>query len=168
LASLGHPCKFQRVSRLGRVTARHSSSGRQPNCGVEQRAPPIFGRAAITLGIGPHSSYIFSTTTPPSSRRRVVIFFDDDTRDSSSTTSRCFCRRRRTVFLVLVVFVFFGDVYSVIYFNRGVYTLQSGEVDATCVQFGSRGNSPSRRHVCNCTSYRCTDYLTLYNYDACS
>jgi len=25
-------------------------------CGVEQRAPPIFGRAAIPLGIGPHSS----------------------------------------------------------------------------------------------------------------
>ena len=24
--------------------------------GVEQRAPPIFGRATITLGIGPHSS----------------------------------------------------------------------------------------------------------------
>jgi len=23
-------------------------------CGVEQRAPPIFGRAAITLGICPH------------------------------------------------------------------------------------------------------------------
>jgi len=23
-------------------------------CGAEQRAPPIFGRAAITLGIGPH------------------------------------------------------------------------------------------------------------------
>jgi len=28
-------------------------------CGVEQRAPPIFGRAAITLGIGPHSSLNF-------------------------------------------------------------------------------------------------------------
>jgi len=41
-------------SRLGSVTARHSSSGREPNCGVQQRAPPIFGRAAITLGIGPH------------------------------------------------------------------------------------------------------------------
>jgi len=26
-------------------------------CGVEQRTPPIFGRAAITLGTGPHSSY---------------------------------------------------------------------------------------------------------------
>jgi len=25
--------------------------------GVEQRAPPIFGRAAIKLGIGPHSSF---------------------------------------------------------------------------------------------------------------
>jgi len=29
--SLGHPCKFQQVSRLGSVTARHSNSGRQPN-----------------------------------------------------------------------------------------------------------------------------------------
>jgi len=45
--SLGQPSKFQRVSRLGSVTA-------QPNCGVEQRAPPVFDRAAITLGIGPH------------------------------------------------------------------------------------------------------------------
>jgi len=25
-------------------------------CDVEQKAPPVFGRAAITLGIGPHSS----------------------------------------------------------------------------------------------------------------
>jgi len=31
LASLGHPCKFWRVSRLGSVNARQSSSGRQPN-----------------------------------------------------------------------------------------------------------------------------------------
>jgi len=44
------------VSRLGSVTARHSSSGRQSNYGVEQRPLSIFGRAAITLGIGPHSS----------------------------------------------------------------------------------------------------------------
>jgi len=26
-------------------------------CHVQHRAPPIFGRAAIRLGIGPHSSY---------------------------------------------------------------------------------------------------------------
>jgi len=37
------------LSYIGSVTAQHSSSGRQTNCGVEQRAPPIFGRAAITL-----------------------------------------------------------------------------------------------------------------------
>ena len=59
-----------RGSRLGSVTARHSSNGHQPNCGVKQRAPPIFGRAAITLGTGPHSSFhcsqqlsIYSATT---------------------------------------------------------------------------------------------------------
>jgi len=46
--SFGYPSKFQRVSRLGSVTLRHSSSGRQPNCGVEQRAPHVFGRTAIT------------------------------------------------------------------------------------------------------------------------
>jgi len=57
LASLEHHCKFQWLSRLGTVTAWHSSSGRQPNCGVEQRAPLVFGRATTTLGIGPHYSY---------------------------------------------------------------------------------------------------------------
>ena len=31
LVSLGHPIKFQWVSRLGSITARHSSSGREPN-----------------------------------------------------------------------------------------------------------------------------------------
>jgi len=30
-SSLGHPSKFQRVSRLGSVTAQYSSSGRQPS-----------------------------------------------------------------------------------------------------------------------------------------
>ena len=41
-------------------------------CGVERRAPPIFGRAAITLGIGPHSVIDAETKTlvsrPVSSR----------------------------------------------------------------------------------------------------
>jgi len=32
--------------------------GVSQTCGVEQRAPPIFGRAAIMLGIGPHSSLV--------------------------------------------------------------------------------------------------------------
>jgi len=46
-------------SYIGSVTARHSSSGRQPDCGVQQGAPLIFIRAAITLGIGLHFSHVF-------------------------------------------------------------------------------------------------------------
>jgi len=41
LASLLHGLQYWASARL---------------CGVQQRAPPIFGRAAITFGIGPHSS----------------------------------------------------------------------------------------------------------------
>jgi len=54
---LGHPSKFQRVSRLGFITARHSKWAPAKLCGVKERAPPIFGRAAVTLGSGPHSTY---------------------------------------------------------------------------------------------------------------
>ena len=54
-------------SYIGSVTARRTSSRRQPNFAVWykewnyhtevlQRASPMFGWAAITLGIGPHSS----------------------------------------------------------------------------------------------------------------
>ena len=32
-------------------------------CGVEQTAPPVVGRATITLGIGPHSSLFFFPST---------------------------------------------------------------------------------------------------------
>jgi len=37
LASLGDPSKFQRVLRLGSITARHSSSGRQPKFAALKR-----------------------------------------------------------------------------------------------------------------------------------
>jgi len=39
---LGHPCKFQRVSRLVSVTARHSSSGRQPNFAALNRGRHLY------------------------------------------------------------------------------------------------------------------------------
>jgi len=48
LAALLHSTLVVRVSKL---------------CGIEQRAPPIFGTAAITLGSGPHSSCVFLTDT---------------------------------------------------------------------------------------------------------
>ena len=42
LASLGHPCKFQRVSLLGSVTAWHSRSGRQPNFAALNRGRHLY------------------------------------------------------------------------------------------------------------------------------
>jgi len=56
-----------RYHSIGSVTARHLSTVRQPNLrrgtrnGIKklsQRAPPVFGRAAVRLGIGPHSSLL--------------------------------------------------------------------------------------------------------------
>jgi len=41
-ASLGHPSKFQRLSRLGSVTARYSSSGRQPNFSVLNKGRHLY------------------------------------------------------------------------------------------------------------------------------
>ena len=40
--SLGHPSKFQRLSRLGSVTARYSNSGRQPNFAVLNRGCHLY------------------------------------------------------------------------------------------------------------------------------
>jgi len=40
--SLGHPCKFQRISHLGSVTAQHSSSGRQPNFAALNRGRHLY------------------------------------------------------------------------------------------------------------------------------
>ena len=64
---------FNGFSRLGSVAARHSSGRRQPNCGIEQRAPPIFSRAAITLGIGSYSSYKTIFLLRDTQCRRICI-----------------------------------------------------------------------------------------------
>ena len=40
--SFGHPCKFQRVSRIGSVTARHSSFQRQPNFAALNRGRHLY------------------------------------------------------------------------------------------------------------------------------
>ena len=42
LTSMGHPCKFQRLSRLGSVTARYFSSGRQPNFAALNRRRHLY------------------------------------------------------------------------------------------------------------------------------
>ena len=50
----GTPANFNGFRVLAALLHRTWASAKL--CGVEQRAPPIFGRAAITLDIGPHSS----------------------------------------------------------------------------------------------------------------
>ena len=73
------------LSYIGSVTARHSSSsGRQPNCGAEQRARPIFDRAAITLDIGPHSSSSYG------SRATATVLSSTETLHIFDVTENCF------------------------------------------------------------------------------
>jgi len=48
----GTPANFNGFRVLAALLHAALYYGRLPNCGVEQRAPPVFGRAAITLGIG--------------------------------------------------------------------------------------------------------------------
>ena len=56
----GTPANFNRFRILAALLHSTRVVGSANLCLVEQRTPPIFGRAAITLGIGPHSSVRFS------------------------------------------------------------------------------------------------------------
>jgi len=53
----GTPANFSGLRVLAALLHSNLVVGVSQTCGVEQRVPPIFGRAAITLGIGPHSSF---------------------------------------------------------------------------------------------------------------
>jgi len=53
------PANFNGFRVLAALLHGTPAMGVAKLCGVEQRAPPIFDRAAITLGIGPHSSSFF-------------------------------------------------------------------------------------------------------------
>ena len=52
----GTPANFNGFCILAALLHGILAVGVSQTLGVEQRAPPIFGRATITLGIGPHSS----------------------------------------------------------------------------------------------------------------
>jgi len=76
---LGHPCKFQRILRLGSVGARHTSSGRQPYFVGLNRGRHLFGRAAITLGAGTHSSsslFLLGFSLSNLSGRRLNVYHE--------------------------------------------------------------------------------------------
>jgi len=52
----GTPANFNGFHVLPALLCGTLAVGVSQTCGVEQRATPIFGRAAITLGISPNSS----------------------------------------------------------------------------------------------------------------
>ena len=52
----GTPANFNGLRVLAALLHGTLVVGVSQTLRVEQRAPPIFGRAPITLGIGPHSS----------------------------------------------------------------------------------------------------------------
>jgi len=54
MASLGHPCKFQRVSCLGSVIVRNSSSGHQPNLAVLNRGRHLYSAGRPSRWALPH------------------------------------------------------------------------------------------------------------------
>ena len=63
MTSLGHPCKFQLFSCLGSVTARHSSSGRQPNFAALNRGRHLYSAGRPSRWALAHisSSFFFSS-----------------------------------------------------------------------------------------------------------
>jgi len=58
--SLGDPCNSNGFRVLAALL--HGKRASAKRCSVEQRAPPIFYRAAIAFGIGPHSSLMHCCT----------------------------------------------------------------------------------------------------------
>jgi len=54
----GTPANFNGFCVLAALLHGTPVVGVSQTFGIEQRAPPIFGRVAITLGIGPHSSFV--------------------------------------------------------------------------------------------------------------
>jgi len=58
----GTPANFNEFRVLAALLHGTLVVGVSQTLSVEQKAPPIFGRAAITLGIGPHSSFTSFTS----------------------------------------------------------------------------------------------------------
>jgi len=54
----GTPANFNGFRVLAALLHNSQAVGPAKLCGVEQRAPPMFGRATITLGTDPHASSI--------------------------------------------------------------------------------------------------------------
>jgi len=72
LASLGNPCKFQRVSRLGSVATRHSSSRRQPNFAALNRGRHLYSAGRSLRWASAHILVCFVMRPRSTSRGRNI------------------------------------------------------------------------------------------------
>jgi len=89
---LGHPCKFQRVSRLGSVTARHSSIERQPNFAALNRGRHLYSTARPSRWALVHILVVFSIANDNAiifQAKNIAILFTE--RELTSTFAIC-CR----------------------------------------------------------------------------
>jgi len=74
---LRHPCKFQRVSHLGSVTARHYGSRRQPNFAALNRGRHLYSAGRPSRWALAHVSSSFRLSffsSPNLSRRRLDVY----------------------------------------------------------------------------------------------
>jgi len=74
--SLGHPCKFQLVSRLGSVTARHSRCERQPNFAALNRGRHLCSAGRPSRWALAHILVLLSffLSSPNLSGRRLDVY----------------------------------------------------------------------------------------------
>jgi len=70
LTSFGHPCKFQRVSRLGSVTARYSTSGCQPNFAALNRGRHLYLAGRPSRWASAHILVVYVVGCPRHPHRR--------------------------------------------------------------------------------------------------
>ena len=97
LVSLGNPCKFQRVSRLGSVTARHSSSGRQPNFAALNRGRHLYSAGRPSRWALAHiSNWDMHTNWKLQKRCVLVCAADNVSRNPRSNASATHSGRRRS------------------------------------------------------------------------
>jgi len=61
LACLGHPIIFQRLSRLGSVSAQHSGSGRQPNFAALNRGRQLYSSRWASAHISSCATTVYKT-----------------------------------------------------------------------------------------------------------
>jgi len=71
--SFGHPSKFQRLSRLGSVTARYFSSGHQPNFPVLNRGRHLYSAGRPSRWASAHILVLIFYSSPDLSSRRLDV-----------------------------------------------------------------------------------------------